>query len=128
MDCICSGMQNTYQLGPYKDEVFVPSVVDKIVEETVNEFCSTVDLTSPENIKDACNAVSEKVRENVIEKSGMKRHKIIVNTVIVKDAGQSVRIASKFLADKLNDNLSSFTAKTDSGYIVSTTVFALYHE
>ena len=58
----------------------------------------------------------------------VKRHKVFVNTVIVKDAGQSVRVASKFLADKFNDNLSSFTAKTDSGYIVSTTVFAFYHE
>lgn len=120
------GMVNSYQIGPYKDEVFVPSLVDTLVQQSVNYFARTVDI--PSSINDACTLLSERVRDNLVEKSGMKRHKILVHSVIFKDNGQCVRIASKCLSDKVNDNYSVFTMKSDSGYILSVTVFAFYQE
>ena len=119
-------MVNTYQLGPNPGEMFVPSVVDKIVRDVVTDFVRNLDLST--DLKEACTLLSDKVRNTVVEKSSMKRHKIISHCLIFKDDGQTVRVASKCLADKANDNYSSFTMKTDSGFVVCATVFAFYRE
>ena len=118
---------NTYQLGPLVEEEFVPSHMDKILAECVEEFFRDISGSAEVSGKseEIARTLSEHVRTAVRTKGRIPRHKIIVQSHVEIDIGQSSCIASKCMWDGATDNFSSMVFRR--GDLVATVlVFALY--
>ena len=119
----------TYQLGPSETERFVPSKIDAIVSECIDQFfAGRANETSDEAIRATATELTELVKQRVVAGGSMPRHKILVQCTVARDLGQSIRVASKCVWDRAVDNYSSWVHKTENGIVVSVMVFALYHE
>ena len=119
--------ENTFQMGPKDDQVFLPSRITKIVEEIIDSKLKDKEYQEAEAkqwVLELCNEIKAGVKEG----GGIPRHKIIVQVIIGENAGQGIRVASKSLWDTNVDNWASFSYDRNPTMLVTGMVFGLYYE
>jgi hypothetical protein len=115
-----------HQLGPLPGEAFAASKIDAIVLESIEEFFKLPDAAN-RPCEELATQLSDFVRSSVRAASKLTRHKIVVQSVVTRNIGQSMCVASKCLWDAATDNYSSTVWKSSDGILIATVmVFALY--
>lgn len=119
-------MTSTYQLGPYEDERFVASHIDELVQSTVEDVMSRMKDLDYNTI---CTTLTETVRQAVVDRGNIPRHKIAVQSFVYENIGQSALVCSKSLWDSSVDNYSSYVWKhPENGLTVCVLLFCVYKE
>lgn len=121
--------ENTYRMCPQDHEIFYPSHVTAITKEVLENFVKENDVTSYDD--EMCKAwtveLCDKIKAEVKARGNIPRHKIVVQVVCGANHNQGVRVASKCLWDKKNDNYATATFSTKDLHITAM-VFGLYYE
>jgi hypothetical protein len=118
----------TYQLQPLDSERIVPSHIDKVVSQTVEDLITELkaEEVDPETV---CRTVTDKVKMALVTEGNIPRHRVAVQTFFTRDDGQPLFIASKCLWDASTDNYTSYTTRALKSKIVLTVVtFCVYKE
>jgi len=122
---ICA-WENTYIMEPQHDEKFMPSQVTAIIQRILENRLKDMEY-SEADAKVLTIELATDIKQAVREECNMPRYKIMSQVTVGKNDGQGIRVASKCLWDKNNDNWASASYKNQFIFAVGM-VFGVYYE
>eukprot|EP00762_Andalucia_godoyi_P002006 ANDGO_02585.mRNA.1 Dynein light chain Tctex-type len=118
--------ENTYRMSPVDGKRFSQAPVRSTVSAVLEEKLSKSRDYDASKAAGVCKEISRDV-QHALKKLDLPNYKFVVQTTIGQLKGQGVRMASRCLWDKENDNSVSVTQKTPSMF-VNVMVFGCYYE
>lgn len=118
-------LENTYQLEPNEDNVFIPKKAENIIRETFDSRLQHVKYDSVRSkilAKDLATIVNTKIKDLEIP-----RYKTVSSVTIIENKGQGLKIATRCIWNTDTDNYATYTY-TNQSLIAIGHVHAVYYD
>ena len=118
-------LENTYQLEPEDDKVFIPRKAEIVIQETFDSRLLHVKydpVRSKILAKDLATIINKKIKD--LE---LPRYKTVSSVTIVENRGQGLEIATRCIWNTNTDNYATYTY-TNKSLIAIGHVHAVYYE